>query len=73
MFVTNNRLILKTCGQTTLLCALEPIMKLVRSTCQLKVQVRHPDSTCLKLVIYELLCNSSITLLYATYVIVSDV
>ena len=40
MFVTNNRLIVKTCGQTTLLCALEPIMKLVQSTCQLKVQVR---------------------------------
>jgi len=43
MFVTNNRLIVKTCGQTTLLCALEPIMKLVQSTCQLKVQVRYHD------------------------------
>jgi len=43
MFVTNNRLIVKTCGQTTLLCALEPIMKLVQSTCRLKVQVRPHD------------------------------
>ena len=40
MFVTNNRLIVKTCGQTTLLWALQPIMELVYNACKLKVQVR---------------------------------
>ena len=39
MFVTNNRLIVKTCGQTTLLLALKPIVQLVYDTCQLKLQV----------------------------------
>ena len=41
MFVTNNRLIVKTCGQTTLLWALQPIMELVYNTCKLKMQVKH--------------------------------
>lgn len=40
MFVTNNRLIVKTCGQTTLLWALQPILQLVYNMCQLKMQVR---------------------------------
>ena len=39
MFITNNRLIVKTCGQTTLLLALKPIVQLVYDMCQLKLQV----------------------------------
>ena len=50
MFVTNNRLIVKTCGQTTLLLALQPIVQLVYVTCQLKMQVRLMLSTNIKYV-----------------------
>ena len=46
MFVTNNRLIVKTCGQTTLLWALQPIMELAYNTCKLKMQVRPYSLHC---------------------------
>ena len=33
MFVTKRRFILKTCGTTTLLLAIEPLLKLVKEEC----------------------------------------
>ena len=39
MFVSRHRIILKTCGRTTLLAAMKPLLSLVKEQCHLEVVV----------------------------------
>ena len=42
MFVSRERLILKTCGQTTLLCCIKPLLELAKTECGLSnVRVQY--------------------------------
>jgi len=41
MFVTRNRFILKTCGKTTLLAAIKPLLELVYEKCGFDIILVH--------------------------------